>query len=241
LSGLIREAELGHDGLSSNHPYVAILMLRLADALLQAGDNARAQATASAAQRILEDAGLGASRSAADALRISGLALLRQGNRENAERQFDRAMKLLRPLKENPSSESSVALPATPEFAALLAAEGELAGELQNYTAATDDYRQALDELDKLFESQAANHPLRADYLHALAMLLVREKKPAEAKPLLEESLAIDRRVLAPGHPATVMVMEDLASLLEKIGSTEQAAKLRNEAKQLHRKPAETH
>ena len=225
----IREAELGHRGLLPRHPYVAVLKLRLADVFLRAGRNADAQKTAVEAQPILDHAGLNASRSAADALRIIGLAELRQGNREQAERQFDRAQQLLRPAdKDHPAQPPSL------ELAALLAAQGELAGDLQNYSDAADDYHQALDQLTQLFETQAVNHPLRAEYLHALAMLLVHEEKPTEAKPLLEEALAIDQRALPPGHPATISLMNDLASVLESTGSKEAAEKLRADAKKLH-------
>jgi tetratricopeptide (TPR) repeat protein len=228
LQQLIHDAELGHRGLSPRHPYVAILKLRLADIFLRAGRNADAQATAGEASAILDRAGLSDSRSAADALRISGLAALRQGNREQAERQFDRAMKVLRPSDEShPTQQSS------PELAAMFAAQGELAGDLRNYTASVDDYHQALDQLAQLFDTRAAEHPLRAEYLHALAMLLAHDEKPIEAKPLLEESLAIDRRALPADHPSTISVMEDLATVLEKAGSKAAAENLRTELKRL--------
>jgi tetratricopeptide (TPR) repeat protein len=223
----VHEAELGRRGLPPKHPYVAILKLRLAGIFLRAGRNTDAQASAGEAQKILADAGLNASRPAADALRIGGLAALRQGNRELSERQFDRAQKLLRPADDNHP------VPASPELAALLAAQGELAGDLQNYTEAADDYRQAIEQLSQMFESRAANHPLRAEYLQALAKLLVREERPTEAKPLLEESLTIDRRALPPAHAATISVMADLAAVLEKTGSKSQAEELRKQAKQL--------
>ena len=125
----------------------------------------------------------------------------------------------------------------SPVSAAVLAAQGELAGDLQNYTAAADDYHAALDQLAQLFDKQAADHPLRAEYLHALAMLLVHEEKPSEAKPLLEESLAIDCRFLLADHPSTLSVMEDLATVLEKTGSKQEAEKLRTQLKQLRTQP----
>lgn len=229
LQQVIHDAELGHRGLLPRHPYVAILKLRLAGVFVRAGRNADAESTAGEALAILDRAGLKASRSAADGLRISGLTALRLGDRAEAARQFDRAMKILRPTDEaHPMQQPSLAL------AQLFAAEGELAGDLQNYADAAGDYHQALSQLADLFENQAANHPLRAEYLHALAMLSVRQDKPAKAKPLLEESLAIDRRALGPNHPSTIAAMNDLASILEKTGSKEAAEKLRAEAKQLH-------
>ena len=155
----IHDGELGHRGLLPRHPYVAVLKLHLADIFLRAGRNADAKTTAGDAQKILDQAGLNASRSAADALRIIGLAELRQGDREQAERQFDRAQKLLRAADENhPAQQASL------ELAELLAAQGELAGSLQNYTDAADYYHQALDQLTQLFDAQAANHPLRAEF-----------------------------------------------------------------------------
>ena len=212
LQPVIQEAELGHRGLMPRHPYVAILKLRLAESFLRASRNAEAQTAAEQALTILDRAGLNASRSAADALRISGLAALRQGNREMSERQLDRAQELLHAANENHPAQSPA---VSPESSAVLAAQGELAADLQNYSDAADDYHAALDQLSQLFDKQSADHPLRAEYLHALAMLLVHEEKPSEAKPLLEESLAIDRRFLIPDHPSTLSVMEDLATVLE--------------------------
>lgn len=237
LRKLVRPTGAAGTAAAPSPPYLAILTLRLADALLQAGQNAEAQSSATEAEAMLEHCGLAASRPAADALRIAALAALRQGNQEQAERQFQRAMKILRPADETDSAASSLQTqavrPPSLEFAELLAAQGELAADLQNYAAATDDYHQALDQLDLLFESKAAGHPLRADYLHSLAMVFVREDKPGEAKPLLQESLAIDRQALPPAHPATIAVMQDLAAVLEKTGSASQADELRSNAEKL--------
>jgi tetratricopeptide (TPR) repeat protein len=235
---LCHDAEHGAGGLSPNHPYTAILNLRLADALLRAKRFSEAEAAAEECARILAHANLSASRFSADAYRISGSAALRQGKRLLAERQFDRATKLLRPIDEtsapeNDSGAVAAAQSESIELVQLLAAEGEFAGELQNYAAAADDYRSALHQLALLFESQAASHPLRAEYLHALAMLFVHEEKLSEAKPLLDESLAIDRRSLPAGHPAAIAVMQDLATLLEKTGAKAQADQLRADVKRL--------
>ncbi len=175
LQQIIHEAELGHRGLLPRHPYVAILKLRLAESLLGAGRNANAQTAAGEAAAILEPCGLGASRSAADALRINGLAAARLGNHEQAERQFDRAMKLLQP-----SDKVDSAPLATPELAELLAAQGELAADLHNDTEAADDYHQAVDQLDRMFDAKAADHPLRAEYLRALGKLTTKHTKEAK-------------------------------------------------------------
>ena len=149
--------------------------MRLAESLLGAGRNAAAQTAASEAAAILEPCGLGASRSAADALRINGLAAARLGNHEQAERQFDRAMKLLQP-----SEKVHSAPPASPELAKLLAAQGELAADLHNYTEAADDYHQALEQLDRMFDARAADHPLRAEYLRALGKLTTKDTQEAK-------------------------------------------------------------
>ncbi len=237
LKAAIREAELGHFGVTPNHPYLAVLRIRLAETQLAVGDAAAAHSSVASAQKILDHAGLTDSRPMADALRIDGEAAVDEGKYVRAAAIFDQAMKLLRPDEGQPpdtiSPSGSAFHPSSIELVKLLAAQGELANRLQNYTAAADDYHEALAQLDTLFESEAANHPLRARYLDALAMILLREDKFEQAKPLLEQALAIDRRALPPAHPATIVAMKDLADLLEKTGAKSQADELRRELKKL--------
>lgn len=237
LETAIHEAEQSLRGLTPNHPYLAVLKLRLAETQLAAGKDTAAEMSATEAQRILEHAGLTTSRAFGDALRIAGEAAIDQRKYDDAATLLDRATKLYEslPTDTNEPPDETRRASASLEQARLLAAEGKLADRLQNYTAAADNYHEALSRLDTLFEQDSASNPLRAIYLDALAMVLVHDEKFAEAKPLLEQALAIDRRALPPAHPATIAVMKDLAGVFEKTGQKSQAEQLSNEADKLLR------
>jgi tetratricopeptide (TPR) repeat protein len=223
---IIRQAQ---QSLAREHPFVAILDLRLAEIQLQSGQLADAQAMANGAVAILDGNQLGKQPATARALRIAGLAALRQGNRDLAQRDLEQAATILAPPAELPDGYPPAAL----ESAALAAARGELAVVLETYSAAEADYERALKLVDEMFGERAAQHPLRAEYLVGLARLRVRQGKLSDAVTELEAALAIREKALPQGNAETVATLEELAGLLEKSGRPADAAARRSEAEQL--------
>ena len=176
-----------------------------------------AQALANKARSILEENELGHQPAMARALRIAGLAALRQGNRDLAQRDLEQAARLLGPSTEPSEKLPSDGLPpAALESAALAAAQGELAVVLETYSAADTDYERALKLVDEMFGDRAAQHPLRADYLVGLARLRVRQGNLSDAVTQLEVAVSIRERALPVGNPDTIAAVEELAKVLEK-------------------------
>ena len=127
--------------LARAHPFVAVVELRLAEIELHTANLSEAQALANDARSILEENELGHQPAMARALRIAGLAALRQGNRDLAQRDLEQAARLLGSSTEPSEKLPSDGLPpAALESAALAAAQGELAVVLETYSAADTDY-----------------------------------------------------------------------------------------------------
>lgn len=215
--------------LARAHPFVAVIELRLAELDLHEGKLAEAHALANAAESILEENELGKRPAMARALRIAGLAALREGNRDMAQRDLEQAANLLPPASEPPDGLP----PAGLDSAALAAAQGELAVVLETYSAAEADYERALKLVDAMFGDRAAQHPLRAEYLVGLARLRVRQANLPDAVTQLEAAVAIREKALPPRNPDTIAAIEELAKVLEKAGRTADSARRRSEAEQL--------
>ncbi len=220
--------------LARAHPFVAVVELRLAEIELHTANLSEAQALANDARSILGENELGHQPAMARALRIAGLAALRQGNRDLAQRDLEQAARLLGSSTEPSEKLPSDGLPpAALESAALAAAQGELAVVLETYSAADTDYECALKLVDEMFGDRAAQHPLRADYLVGLARLRVRQGNLSDAVTQLEAAVSIRERALPVGNPDTIAAVEELAKVLEKAGRSADSARRRAEAEQL--------
>jgi len=243
---LIHAAE---SSLAPRHPYVAANMLQLAELFLQTERPADALKLADEAAAMLKtaqiappqppgDAGRAAAAQtrglppieAAQAARIAGLAAVRLGDRDLAQRKLDEAAQI---LAESGTPKSDETPSAALESADMAAARAELATVLETYSSAQTDYREALRLLDLTFGAAAKQHPLRADYLAGLARLYVRQKNAAAAVAPLEESLAIREAALPAGHPATRAALKQLADLKDQLGDAAAARKLRDRAENL--------
>ncbi|HEV2968359.1 MAG TPA: tetratricopeptide repeat protein [Pirellulales bacterium] len=220
--------------LPPQHPYVAAIKIRLAEAYSLAGKNQEAETAIGEALTILDQAGLEQVVARAQGLRVLGIVFLRQRKRDLAQQQFEAAAKI-------------VGLPAAPaggeshdehssetlEVAALRAARAELADDPQSLPAAAADCEAAMAIVQRQIGDQAASHPLMAEYLRDLARVHVRQGKPLAAVPLLRQSLAIEDRALPPDHPAIIATLDDLASALDKTAQADEAKRLADRAKQL--------
>jgi tetratricopeptide (TPR) repeat protein len=117
------------------------------------------------------------------------------------------------------AAETNDANVAAGAFAAL----GRLHTQMDDRRGAALYYRRAL------AKEEAAGHKDGAEaalYLNALAKLV----DAAEAIPLVERALAIDRRVLGTGHPETATTEGNLAGLLVDTARNEEAIRLATEA-----------
>jgi tetratricopeptide (TPR) repeat protein len=117
------------------------------------------------------------------------------------------------------AAETNDANVAARAFAAL----GKLHTQTDDRKGAALYYRRAL------IKEEVAGHKDSADaalYLNALAKLV----DAAEAIPLLERALAIDRRLLGAGHPETATTEANLGGLLVDTARNEEAIRLATEA-----------
>ena len=243
FQALIRAAE---NSLAPRHPYVALGMLQLAELELQIGRPGDVLKLTDEAAAILkpqpsaekplkqrpERSGSAASRSlppveAAQAARIAGLAVIRLGDRDLAQRKLDEAAQILgATAAEQPDEIPAAVL----ESAALAAARAELATLLEIYSSAQSDYQEALRLIDMAFGERVKQHPLRAEYLVGTGRLAIHQHQAAAAVAPLEEALAIQTAALPAGHPATLTTRKLLAEVKQQLGDDAAARKLREQA-----------
>ncbi|HEV3417213.1 MAG TPA: tetratricopeptide repeat protein [Pirellulales bacterium] len=220
--------------LAPKHPYLAALRIRHAETCLLSGKNREGETAIGEALAILDQAGLEQVADRAQAMRILGVAYLRQSKRELAQRQFDASAKIVGlPAAPAGGESNDQHIPETLEVAALRAARAELAADPQTYPSAADDCEAAIAIVQTKFGDRAANHPLLAEYVRDLARVRVREGKPLAAEPLFRQSLAIDERALPADHPAILAALDDLATVLDETAQADEAKRLADRAKQL--------
>ena len=80
------------------------------------------------------------------------------------------------------------------------------------------------------------NHPLTAQGYNNVAFNLNAQRRFAEAQPLYEKGLEINRRVLTDLHPATAQSYNNVAFNLQALGKYDQAQPLFEKALELRRR-----
>jgi tetratricopeptide (TPR) repeat protein len=174
----------------------------------------------------------------AQGLRILGTIELSRGKRDSARRQFDAAARVLGISADGGEEGGNPATPETLEVAALRIARAAAAGSPEDYPATVADCETALAIVQKAFGERAANHPLSARYMDALARIDIRRGKLLAAEPLLRQALAIDEKSLPKDHPAIVAVLDDLAETLDKSGRSDEGRGFAARAKELRERRA---
>ena len=81
------------------------------------------------------------------------------------------------------------------------------------------------EELARSWDSPMARRQL-SDSLNARAILYLEQQRPADAEPLLRESLALTRQRLGEGHPLTLPALSNLGSSLRQQGKFDQAREI---------------
>jgi tetratricopeptide (TPR) repeat protein len=180
----------------------------------------------------LDSAGIDRLAARAQGLRILGTIELSRGKRDSARRQFDAAARILG-IPGGGEERPNAAIPETLEVAALRTARAAAADSPDAYPAAVADCETALAIVQKVFGERAANHPLTARYMDALARIDIRRGKLLAAEPLLRQALAIDEKSLPKDHPAIAAVLEDLGETLDKSGRADEGRGFAARAKEL--------
>jgi tetratricopeptide (TPR) repeat protein len=85
-------------------------------------------------------------------------------------------------------------------------------------------------------DAGAARDLVRAADLLGRAMRFYGERKYQEARPLLEEALAIDRKTLPPLHPGLALSLNNVGDLMADMGKYREVLPLLEEALAIHRK-----
>jgi hypothetical protein len=220
------------EAAAPNHPFAAVLKIRLGEAQWNAGRIDDAEASVRDGLAGLDSAGIDRLAARAQGLRILGAIELSRGKRDSARRQFDAAARIVG-ISAGGEERRNSATPETLEVAALRIARAAAADSPEDYPAAVADCETALVIVQKAFGERAANHPLSARYMDALAQIDIRRGKLLAAEPLLRQALAIDEKSLPKGHPAIVTVLEDLAETLDKSGRADEGRGFAARAKEL--------
>lgn len=96
--------------------------------------------------------------------------------------------------------------------------------------------REILDKASKEIATGLANHPeTQAQLMDLMGKVYQSLGLYTRARPLLEQAVDIERRILGPSNPETLRSMNDLASLLDQDGHYAEAEKLSRETLDLRR------
>lgn len=222
--------------LAPQHPFAAIMRIRLGGAQLEALDRKAAGASIRAGLVGLEVAGLESPAARADALRLLGVIALEDGRRDDAQRQFDAAAKQLG-IDADDAGQRREPTADLLAVAALRAARARLADSPQEYANAIADCEAAIAIVQNVFGPQAANHPRLAQYLYELATIDMRRDKLLAAEPLLRQALEIRERVVPDDKRRLAEVLEALAGVLEKSGRSDEARTFADRARHVRNEP----
>jgi tetratricopeptide (TPR) repeat protein len=158
-----------------------------------------------------------------DAQNSLGLALLRAGNSEEAERLYRTLVRDVRELGPAPSPKGSSRF--FNNLAIAVSAQGRV-------TEAEELQREGL----KLAQKEATPAADRRVVLSQnLAGSLTKQNKLADAEAALRDALDHSSQTVGPAHPQTISVRSALAALLEQRGNFEAALALRREQAALFR------
>jgi len=94
------------------------------------------------------------------------------------------------------------------------------------YDAAIQMYTEVLSSAQRTL---GADHPDTAVYQNGLGFTYYKQGRYDVAEPLLASSLEMGRRTLGSSHPVVLTRIERLADLLEAVGQTDRAQRLRDE------------
>ncbi|HKD37108.1 MAG TPA: tetratricopeptide repeat protein, partial [Pirellulales bacterium] len=220
------------ESAAPHQPFAAVLKIRGAEVEQNAGRLEEAEALARDGLAGIEVTGVDRTAAKAQGLRVLGTIEVRRGHRQTARQQFDTALKIIEPPARSDEMQID-SHPETLDLAALVAARASAADSPETYTAAIADCERAVAIVERVFGPRAAHHPLTARYEHVLAKIDIRRGKLLAAEQLLRQALAIDEAVLPKDHPATVAVLDDLATTLKQTGREQEGRAFADRAKKL--------
>lgn len=208
----IREKSLGPE-----HSSVATSLNNLAELYRIQGRYAQAEPLFKRALAIMQKA-LGQEHPNM-ASNLSNLALL-----YIRQRQYAKAEPL---LKSSLAIREKVLGPEHPDTANSLNNLAGLYYRQGRFSEAEPLFKRSLEIREKALE---LDHPIVANSLHNLAGLYEDQGCYAQAEPLLKRSLAIYEKALGPVHPDTIIVMENYARCLGRMGRNGEARMLMAQA-----------
>lgn len=149
-----------------------------------------------------------------DALQTQALALMIEGDLDEAQSAQSRAIDIFRGL---PGDSARTSL------ASSLVNLGWIHQNRGDFDAAAEDLRESVAIRRALGDAQ---YPALASSLTSLADLLARQGRPAEAQPIAVEALEIRERIYPPGHPRLAETRGVYARILEQVGDLDRAEDL---------------